>query len=50
MAALRGQGVRTVTAHIHPAHLASAAVARAAGLAPTDEWQDGEIRWRLQAG
>jgi RimJ/RimL family protein N-acetyltransferase len=35
----------TVTAHIHPAHLASQRVARAAGLSPTGEVQDGEIRW-----
>ncbi|MFI5688695.1 GNAT family N-acetyltransferase [Streptomyces sp. NPDC051636] len=38
------QGVHAVVAHIHPEHAASAAVA--AGLAPTSEWQDGEIRWR----
>ncbi|MFI8433750.1 GNAT family N-acetyltransferase [Streptomyces sp. NPDC079020] len=38
--------VRTVLAHIHPAHTASAAVAGAAGLAPTGEWEDGEVRWR----
>ncbi len=44
---LAGQGVRTVTAHIHPGHQASAAVARAAGLAPTAEQQDGEVRWQL---
>jgi RimJ/RimL family protein N-acetyltransferase len=41
------QSVRTVIAHIHPAHLASAAVAAKAGLAPTSEEQDGETRWRL---
>lgn len=41
------RSVRTVVAHIHPAHAASAAVAAAAGLAPTDEEQDGETRWRL---
>ncbi|WP_327403805.1 GNAT family N-acetyltransferase [Streptomyces sp. NBC_01288] len=40
------QAVSTVVAHIHPDHRASAAVATAAGLTPTDEWQDGEIRWR----
>jgi len=40
------QSVRTVVAHIHPGHRASAAVATAAGLAPTDQWQDGEIRWQ----
>ncbi|MFF7449129.1 MULTISPECIES: GNAT family N-acetyltransferase [unclassified Streptomyces] len=39
--------VRTVTAHIHPAHTASAAVATAAGLSPTDEEHDGERVWRL---
>ncbi|NRQ38726.1 GNAT family N-acetyltransferase [Nonomuraea sp. NN258] len=42
---LGGQGVKTVTAHIHPDHAASAAVARAAGLTPTEHWHDGEIRW-----
>ncbi|MDH6626608.1 RimJ/RimL family protein N-acetyltransferase [Streptomyces sp. LBL] len=41
------RSVRTVVAHIHPEHLASAAVATAAGLAPTEEEQDGERRWRL---
>lgn len=40
------QPVRTVVAHIHPAHHASAAVAASAGLIATDEWHDGEIRWR----
>jgi RimJ/RimL family protein N-acetyltransferase len=39
--------VRTVIAHIHPGHAASAAVAAAAGLSPTDDWQDGERRWQL---
>lgn len=43
---LRDQSVRTVVAHIHPDHGASAAVATAAGLAPTDTWHDGERRWR----
>jgi len=43
---LDGQSVPTVVAHIHPDHGASAAVATAAGLTPTDEWQDGEVRWR----
>lgn len=45
---LAAEGVRTVLAHVHPDHAASAAVARAAGLAPTEEEQDGEIRWRLE--
>lgn len=43
---LEEQSVSTVVAHIHPDHHASAAVATAAGLTPTDQWQDGEIRWR----
>ncbi|MGW6023673.1 GNAT family N-acetyltransferase [Streptomyces sp. NPDC055099] len=37
--------VRGIIAHVHPDHRASAAVARAAGLTPTDEWQDGEVKW-----
>ncbi|WP_425842003.1 GNAT family N-acetyltransferase [Streptomyces fractus] len=41
------RGARTLVAHIHPEHHASAAVATACGLAPTDEWQDGEVTWRL---
>jgi RimJ/RimL family protein N-acetyltransferase len=41
------QSVLTVIAHVHPSHLASAAVATAAGLSPTGEMQDGEQRWRL---
>ena len=43
---LEEQAVSTVVAHIHPDHQASAAVATAAGLTPTDEWQDGEISWQ----
>ncbi|WP_405655628.1 GNAT family N-acetyltransferase [Streptomyces sp. RK9] len=39
--------VTCVLAHIHPDHGASAAVARAAGLAPTEEWHDGEVKWLL---
>jgi RimJ/RimL family protein N-acetyltransferase len=36
----------TVIAHIHPGHLASQRVARAAGLIPTgDVRDDGEMRW-----
>jgi RimJ/RimL family protein N-acetyltransferase len=41
------QSVPDVIAHIHPDHHASAAVAAAAGLAPTDQRNDGEIRWHL---
>jgi RimJ/RimL family protein N-acetyltransferase len=44
---LRGHGVDEVTAHIHPDHHASAAVASRAGLHPTDERVDGETVWRL---
>ncbi|MEU0127654.1 GNAT family N-acetyltransferase [Streptomyces sp. NPDC006289] len=46
---LARQAVRTVVAHIHPDHAASAAVAAAAGLTATDEWEDGEVRWRRDA-
>jgi RimJ/RimL family protein N-acetyltransferase len=35
----------TVIAHIHPNHLASQRVARAAGLIATDVVSDGEVRW-----
>ena len=35
----------TVAAYIHPAHLASQRVARAAGLSPAGEARDGEVRW-----
>lgn len=38
-------GVRTVIAHVHPDHTASAAVATRVGLAATDRVEDGEIRW-----
>ncbi|WP_244167516.1 GNAT family N-acetyltransferase [Micromonospora chaiyaphumensis] len=44
------QDVRTVIAHIHPEHRASAAVATAAGLTPTDVWHEGEIRWTRPLG
>lgn len=42
------QPVHTVIAHIHPTHHASAAVATAAGLQLTDQWHEGEARWRLE--
>ena len=35
----------TVVAHIHPGHLASQRVARGAGLSPTANVREGEIRW-----
>ncbi|MGW6270663.1 MULTISPECIES: GNAT family N-acetyltransferase [unclassified Streptomyces] len=41
------EAVRRIIAHIHPDHRASAAVATAAGLTPTDEWHDGEVKWQL---
>jgi RimJ/RimL family protein N-acetyltransferase len=41
------QSIKTVIAHIHPGHQASAAVAAAAGLTRTGQLQDGEMRWRL---
>jgi len=44
VARLREEGW-TVMAHIHPGHLASQRVARAAGLSPTSDVHDGEIRW-----
>ncbi|MEW1748983.1 GNAT family N-acetyltransferase [Streptomyces angustmyceticus] len=47
---LGGQHVHTAHAHIHPAHLASAAVAAACGLTPTDDWHDGEVRWCRSIG
>jgi RimJ/RimL family protein N-acetyltransferase len=46
---LREQDVGVIRAHIHPDHHASAAVAAAAGLAPTGHWHEGEIRWELPA-
>lgn len=39
-------GIDTVVAHVHPDNHPSAAVARAAGLHVTGEWQDGEVRFR----
>jgi RimJ/RimL family protein N-acetyltransferase len=42
---LHEHGVATVVAHIHPDHLASAAIARRLGLRPTADMVDGEVRW-----
>ncbi|MFD7903806.1 GNAT family N-acetyltransferase [Kitasatospora sp. NPDC059747] len=50
LAHLTAAGITTVTAHIHPDHHASAAVARALGLTPTAEQQDGETRWQARVG
>ena len=43
---LRQQRIDSVVAHIHPDHVASAAVATRAGLHATDDVVDGEIVWR----
>jgi len=43
---LVGEGVSTVEAYVHPEHVASAGVARNAGLIATDEIADGEVVWR----
>lgn len=42
---LDAHGIRTVVAHIHPDHHASAKVAAGAGLRPTGVVEDGEVRW-----
>ncbi|OJV26157.1 MAG: hypothetical protein BGO26_00580 [Actinobacteria bacterium 69-20] len=38
-------GVERFAAYIHPTHHASASVARALGMLPSDVVEDGEIRW-----
>jgi RimJ/RimL family protein N-acetyltransferase len=43
---LREQGVHQLVARIHPAHVASGAVAERAGLEPTEEEIGGEQVWR----
>lgn len=45
---LAEQGVESVAAHIHPDHVASAAVATRAGLHATDDVVDGEVVWRAE--
>ena len=48
---LEGGGVAVITAHVHPGHTASEAVAARAGLEATDEIDDGERVWhRVPAG
>lgn len=42
---LQDAGVRRFVAYIHPGHTASMGVARALGMAPTDERVDGEVVW-----
>jgi RimJ/RimL family protein N-acetyltransferase len=46
---LRGSGITSLIAHIHPDNVASAAIARRIGLRPTADVQDGEIRWTTAA-
>jgi RimJ/RimL family protein N-acetyltransferase len=46
---LSGDGVTTVTAHIHADNVASGQVAANAGLEPTDGIDDGEVVWQLIA-
>lgn len=43
---LHDRGVTTIEAHVNPGHPASEAVARHAGLHPTDTLTDGERLWR----
>ena len=43
---LESQGVATITAHVHPDHIASARAAERAGLHRTDVAEGGEIVWR----
>ncbi|WP_248959714.1 GNAT family N-acetyltransferase [Sphaerisporangium perillae] len=42
---LGARGVSRITAHVHPDHHASMAVARHAGLEPTGDFHDGERLW-----
>jgi hypothetical protein len=43
----RADGVVSFSAHVHPGHAASMAVARSLGMAPTEEMRDGEVLWRV---
>ncbi|SNR92146.1 Acetyltransferase (GNAT) domain-containing protein [Streptosporangium subroseum] len=45
---LRERGVSTIVATVHPDHAVSSAVARRAGLVPTDARVDGEVVWTSQ--
>ena len=47
---LEAIGATRVVAYIHPEHSASMGVARALGLAPTEELVDGEVVWERPAG
>jgi RimJ/RimL family protein N-acetyltransferase len=46
---LEANGIETITAHVHPDNVASSRVAERAGLAVTDEIEDGEVLWRRAA-
>ena len=43
---LEANDIDTITAHVHPEHVASARVAERAGLEATTEVEDGEVVWR----
>ncbi|MCX2732607.1 GNAT family N-acetyltransferase [Saccharopolyspora sp. NFXS83] len=45
---LRAHGPAELTAHVHPRHEASNAIARAVGLNATNTVSGGEVRWRSQ--
>ena len=45
---LGSAGVRVITAHVHPRHVASAGVAQRAGLEATNEVEGGEVVWRRE--
>jgi RimJ/RimL family protein N-acetyltransferase len=47
VAALRGEGVVAFSAHVHPGHAASMAVARSLGMVPTEQMRDGELLWQV---
>jgi RimJ/RimL family protein N-acetyltransferase len=47
---LEDQGIRSISATIHPGHLASQRVAARAGLVRTDEVIHGEQVWRRRTG
>jgi RimJ/RimL family protein N-acetyltransferase len=46
---LEARGATTVTAHVHPDHVASGRVAERAGLVASDDVVDGERVWRREA-
>lgn len=48
MRTLSAGGIRAFTAHIHPEHVTSIALARSLGFRPTGEWIDGEVVWKTE--